>query len=374
MHFVEVEFNYQVWPTQFDFYFDSGAGSVKAITCPHNGVWVTIWSNLPDNITDAIQKVSHVVMSSCYSNFYRVEFALSHHFLWVDAISLRGHSNGQSFQGWVSHVYGESSQREGYESSYIIGLNDSLVWQPQSPLNLSYVEVMFDNKVHVTRVDIYETSGAGSEQAIKCNVGGNWISLWSTTPVSSSNDAQIFSPKLTASCFSNHIMVEFQLIQHDVKVDAIRLHADKSPISIQLGMTQELYQAQEIMNRSSLATWRPADKGPYRYIRIQGSQQQEALQLCNLQIKGYLPSRKPLFQPVKFITMSIPRIGTVSNIQSVIACATICTSQTAPPCVTAQFDPEKHSCAMFGGFEHRKDNDDRNETMVLQFAALLFQN
>ncbi|KAH3811368.1 hypothetical protein DPMN_139779 [Dreissena polymorpha] len=72
--------------------------------------------------------------------------------------------------------------------------------------------------------------------------------------------------------------------------------------------------------------------------------------------------------------MSIPRIGTVSNIQSAIACATTCTSQTAPPCMTAQFDPERRSCAMFGGFEHRKDNNNRNETMVFQFGAHLFQN
>ncbi|XP_052214461.1 uncharacterized protein LOC127833323 [Dreissena polymorpha] len=233
---------------------------------------------------------------------------------------------------------------------------------------------MFDKKVHVTRVDIYERSGAGSEKAIHCKVGENWISLWSKTPVSSSSDAQIFSPKLTASCFSNHIMVEFLLLQHDLKVDAISVHADKSPISIQLGMTQDQYQAHGIMNRNSLATWRPAEKGPYRYIRIQGSLQQEPLKICNLQIKGYLPSRKPLFKSVKFITMTIPRLGTVSNIQSVIACATTCTSQTAPPCVTAQFDPEWHSCAMFGGFEHRKDNDNRNETMVFKFAAHLFKN
>ncbi|KAH3811337.1 hypothetical protein DPMN_139748 [Dreissena polymorpha] len=57
---------------------------------------------------------------------------------------------------------------------------------------------MFDNKVQVTRVDIYETSGAGSEKAIKCNVGGNWTTLWSQTPVSSSSDGQIFSPNLVS--------------------------------------------------------------------------------------------------------------------------------------------------------------------------------
>ncbi|KAH3750338.1 hypothetical protein DPMN_184859 [Dreissena polymorpha] len=72
--------------------------------------------------------------------------------------------------------------------------------------------------------------------------------------------------------------------------------------------------------------------------------------------------------------MSIPRIGTVSYIQSVIACATISTSQTVPPCVTAQFDPERHSCAMFGGLEHRKDKNDKNETMVFQFASHSFEN
>ncbi|KAH3811892.1 hypothetical protein DPMN_140309 [Dreissena polymorpha] len=72
--------------------------------------------------------------------------------------------------------------------------------------------------------------------------------------------------------------------------------------------------------------------------------------------------------------MSIPRIGTVSNIPSVMRCGSICTRQTAPPCVTAQFDPERHSCAMFGGFEHQKDNDDRNETIVFQCAAHLFTN
>ncbi|KAH3811891.1 hypothetical protein DPMN_140308 [Dreissena polymorpha] len=57
---------------------------------------------------------------------------------------------------------------------------------------------MFDKKVHVTRVDIYETSGAGSEKAIKCNVGGHWTTLWSTTPVSSSPHGQIFSPNLVS--------------------------------------------------------------------------------------------------------------------------------------------------------------------------------
>ncbi|KAH3869401.1 hypothetical protein DPMN_032565 [Dreissena polymorpha] len=354
LHFVEVWFPGTVSPTQFDIYFESGAGSVKTIKCSdiYTLSYDPIWRNNPDNITNGRQMVSHVVNSSCFANWYHLEFAVSNHPLQVDAISSRGERDNQSWQQWASIVDDVSSELSGYEASNIKGVNDGAVWQPQSALNLQYVEVMFDNKVHVTRVDVYET----------------------ITPVSSSSVAQIFSPHLTASCFSNHIMVEFQLFQHDVKVDAIRLHADKPPISIQLGMTQELYQAQEIMNRSSIATWRPADKGPYRYIRIQGSPQQEPLKLCNLQIKGYVSPRKPLFKPVKFITMTIPRIGKVSNIQSIIACATICTSQTAPPCVTGQFDPERQSCAMFGGFEHRKDNDNKNETMVFQFAAHLFEN
>ena len=57
---------------------------------------------------------------------------------------------------------------------------------------------MFDNKVHVTRVDIYETSGGGNEEAIKCNVDGNWTTPWSITPVSSSPDGQTFSPNLVS--------------------------------------------------------------------------------------------------------------------------------------------------------------------------------
>ncbi|KAH3875745.1 hypothetical protein DPMN_039021 [Dreissena polymorpha] len=62
-----------------------------------------------------------------------------------------------------------------------------------------------------------------------------------------------------------------------------------------MGMTHGMYEAEEVMNTSTLgqASLSLSDKDPYRYVKIQVNQENETLTLCEIQIKGYPQPRTP---------------------------------------------------------------------------------
>ncbi|KAH3860126.1 hypothetical protein DPMN_023017 [Dreissena polymorpha] len=71
--------------------------------------------------------------------------------------------------------------------------------------------------------------------------------------------------------------------------------------------------------------------------------------------------------------MSNPAVRTVLNVESNIACASICVRQTEPACVTAQIDKGTQNCALFSGFEHTHDPSNETTTILFKFAARFFE-
>ncbi|KAH3728731.1 dorsal-ventral patterning tolloid-like protein 1 [Dreissena polymorpha] len=159
-------------------------------------------------------------------------------------------------------------------------------------------------------------------------------------------------------------------------IEEVSIHSsvEAKSYTIGMGLARGKYEADAILSPSafSSATWRPTNKGPYRHVRVMAKPENQPLTICELQIKGSEQPKTPLFRVFTGIAMSNPPVRTVAPVKSQIECSLICLRQKIPACVTAQFDQERKSCALFDGCEHTNLQSNENKTVVFAFAANCF--
>ncbi|WAR09675.1 hypothetical protein MAR_034751, partial [Mya arenaria] len=105
---------------------------------------------------------------------------------------------------WAQSVVYFSSQKTSQNANQILGPADVYpnyggagVWCPANQDQSEFIEIQFAEPVHVTSIDIYETWGSGSVQAIKCYLPeGVYVNMWTSSTTLLIQESRIFSPTL----------------------------------------------------------------------------------------------------------------------------------------------------------------------------------
>lgn len=150
-------------------------------------------------------------------------------------------NNPNNIEQWVSRVINYSSQYdpESWPASCVIGQpkvypkygDIAGAWAQKHIDANQYLEVEFEEKIFIEKVDIYETYHAGSVKRIKAKrPNGGWFVVWETPKVCVIKSSRIFSPpfeRLHFQCNLLRIDVDCTAANSWTEIDAIKIAGTK---------------------------------------------------------------------------------------------------------------------------------------------------
>lgn len=150
-------------------------------------------------------------------------------------------NNPNNTEQWVSRVISYSSQYDSnsWPASCVEGPprvypkygDIAGAWAQQTKNANEFIEVEFEDKVYIEKIEIYETLNAGAVKRIKAkHPNGTWVIVWETPQVCLIQNSRIFSPdfqKLGFRCNVLRIEVDCTVANSWAEIDAVKIIGSK---------------------------------------------------------------------------------------------------------------------------------------------------
>ncbi|XP_022313504.2 F-box/LRR-repeat protein 4-like isoform X2 [Crassostrea virginica] len=143
---------------------------------------------------------------------------------------------------WVSSVAQFSSQYDntGWAATQVIGAPKVYpkygdirgAWASGSRSNNEFIEVVYEEKVYPTEINIYETYNAGGTKSISAKAdNGEWVTLYQADKIEAIKSSRIFKPRLidaNLSVDTLKIVIDCSVAGTWVEIDAVELVGSKA--------------------------------------------------------------------------------------------------------------------------------------------------
>ncbi|XP_071129105.1 TD and POZ domain-containing protein 1-like [Mytilus edulis] len=157
------------------------------------------------------------------------------------AVTNSNGNNPNFVEQWVSKVLHYSSQydSQSWPASCVEGKprvypkygDIAGAWaQKQKDAN-QFIEIEYEEKIYIDKIDIYETYHAGMVKCIKAkHPNGSWVKVWNTPKVSCITHSRIFSPEFERLSFQSNVLrieVDCTVAGNWCEIDAVKISGTK---------------------------------------------------------------------------------------------------------------------------------------------------
>ncbi|XP_063445989.1 TD and POZ domain-containing protein 1-like isoform X1 [Mytilus trossulus] len=157
------------------------------------------------------------------------------------AVTSSNGNNPNFVEQWVSKVLHYSSQydSQSWPASCVEGKprvypkygDIAGAWAQKHKDANQFIEIEYEEKIYIDKIDIYETYHAGMVKCIKAkHPNGSWVKVWNTPKVSCITHSRIFSPDFERLSFQSNILrieVDCTVAGNWCEIDAVKISGTK---------------------------------------------------------------------------------------------------------------------------------------------------